>query len=156
VRYFLLICLLFSFTSCEYFSFEKNKNIEKIDVDVDFTSVDVSPSFKVCDSLIEKEKKNTCFRTTLRQEISSSLAKQSIQVPQSVDETIEVAITIQSNKEVKLTSIKSSDSLLVILPSLKAILKKSVEELPAVYPAIKRGIPVTTVYKLPIRIAVKN
>ena len=156
MRYFLLICLLFSFTSCEYFSFEKNKNIEKIDVDVDFTSVDVSPSFKVCDSLIEKEKKNTCFRTTLRQEISSSLAKQSIQVPQSVDETIEVAITIQSNKEVKLTSIKSSDSLLVILPSLKAILKKSVEELPTVYPAIKRGIPVTTVYKLPIRIAVKN
>ena len=156
MRYFLLICLLFSFTSCEYFSFEKNKNIEKIDVDLDFTSVDVSPSFKVCDSLIEKEKKNTCFRTTLRQEISSSLAKQSIQVPQSVDETIEVAITIQSNKEVKLTSIKSSDSLMVILPSLKAILKKSVEELPAVYPAIKRGIPVTTVYKLPIRIAVKN
>ena len=156
MRYFLLICLLFSFTSCEYFSFEKNKNIEKIDVDVDFTSVDVSPSFKVCDSLIEKEKKNTCFRTTLRQEISSSLAKQSIQVPQSVDETIEVAITIQSNKEVKLTSIKSSDSLMVILPSLKAILKKSVEELPAVYPAIQRGIPLTTVYKLPIRIAVKN
>ena len=154
MRYFLFICLLISFTSCEYFSFEKNKNIEKIDVD--FTSVDVSPSFKVCDSLIEKDKKNTCFRTTIRQEISSSLAKQSIQVPQSVDETIEVAITIQSNKEVKLTSIKSSDSLLVILPSLKAILKKSVEELPAVYPAIKRGVPVTTVYKLPIRIAVKN
>jgi hypothetical protein len=45
---------------------------------------------------------------------------------------------------------------LVILPSLKDILKKSVEELPAIYPAIKRGIPVTTVYKLPIRIAVKN
>ena len=156
MRYFLFICLLISFTSCEYFSFEKNKNIEKIDVDVDFTSVDVSPSFKVCDSLIEKDKKNTCFRTTIRQEISSSLAKQSIQVLKSVDETIEVAITIQSNKEVKLTSIKSSDSLLVILPSLKAILKKSVEELPAVYPAIKRGVPVTTVYKLPIRIAVKN
>jgi len=96
------------------------------------------------------------FRTTIRQEISSNLAKQSIQVAQSVDETIEVAITIQSNKEVKLTSIKSSDSLLVILPSLKAILKKSVKELPSIYPAIKRGIPVTTVYKLPIRIAVKN
>ncbi|MGB1391397.1 MAG: hypothetical protein ACPG6C_01695 [Flavobacteriaceae bacterium] len=124
-------------------------------MDLDYSSVDVSPSFRVCDSLIEKDKKDTCFRTTLRQEIFSSLAKQSIQVPQSVDETIEVAITIQSNKEVKLTSIKSSDSLMAIVPSLKAILKKSVEELPAVYPAIKRGIPVTTVYKLPIKIAVK-
>ena len=125
-------------------------------MDLDYSSVDVSPSFRVCDSLIEKGKKDTCFRSTLRQEIFSSLAKQSIQVPQSVDETIEVAITIQSNKEVKLTSIKSSDSLMAIVPSLKAILKKSVGELPAVYPAIKRGIPVTTVYKLPIRIAVKN
>ena len=125
-------------------------------MDLDYSSVDVSPSFRVCDSLIEKDKKDICFRTTLRQEIFSNLAKQSIQVLQSVDETIEVAITIQSNKEVKLTSIKSSDSLMVIVPSLKAILKKSVEELPAVYPAIKRGIPVTTVYKLPIRIAVKN
>lgn len=125
-------------------------------MDLDYSSVDVSPSFRICDSLIEKDKKDTCFRTTLRQEIFSSLAKQSIQVPQSVDETIEVAITIQSDKEVKLTSIKSSDSLMAIVPSLKAILKKSVEELPAVYPAIKRGIPVTTVYKLPIRIAVKN
>jgi len=147
---------MISFTSCDYFSFEKNKNLEKIDMDVDFTSVDFSPSFKVCDSIIDKDKKNTCFRTTIRQEISSNLAKQSIQVAQSVDETIEVAITIQSNKEVKLTSIKSSDSLLVILPLLKAILKKSVKELPDIYPAIKRGIPVTTVYKLPIRIAVKN
>ena len=156
MRYFLFICLLFSFTSCNYFSFEKNKNVETIDMDLDYSSVDVSPSFRVCDSLIEKDKKDTCFRTTLRQEIFSSLAKQSIQVPQSVDETIEVAITIQSDKEVKLTSIKSSDSLMAIVPSLKAILKKSVEELPAVYPAIKRGIPVTTVYKLPIRIAVKN
>ena len=60
-------------------------------MDLDYSSVDVSPSFRVCDSLIEKDKKDTCFRTTLRQEIFSSLAKQSIQVPQSVDETIEVA-----------------------------------------------------------------
>ena len=125
-------------------------------MDVDYTSVDVSPSFKVCDSLIDKDEKSSCFRSTIREEIASNLAKQSIQVAQSVDETIEVAITIQSSKEVKLTSIKSSDSLLVILPSLKDILKKSVEELPAIYPAIKRGIPVTTQYKLPIRIKLEN
>ena len=125
-------------------------------MDVDYTSVDVSPSFKVCDSLIDKDEKSSCFRSTIREEIASNLAKQSIQVAQSVDETIEVAITIQSNKEAKLTSIKSSDSLLVILPSLKDILKKSVEKLPAIYPAIKRGIPVTTQYKLPIRIKLEN
>ena len=36
-------------------------------MDVDYTSVDVSPSFKVCDSLIDKlQKDSTCFRTTMR------------------------------------------------------------------------------------------
>ena len=54
-------------------------------MNVDYTSVDVSPSFKVCDSLIDKDKKSSCFRTTIRQEISSSLANQSIQVAQSID-----------------------------------------------------------------------
>lgn len=156
MRYFIYICLLLSFVSCDYFSFEKNENLEKIDMDIDFTSVDVSPSFKVCDTLIDKSKKTNCFRKTMRQEIYKSLTKHSIKLTHSIDETIEVVITIQSNKEVKLTSINSSDSLMAILPSLEDILKKSVEELPAIYPAIKRGIPVTTVYKLPIRIAVKN
>ena len=47
-------------------------------MDVDFTSVDVSTSFKVCDSLIDKDKKNSCFRSTIREEIANSLAKYSI------------------------------------------------------------------------------
>ena len=147
---------MISFTSCDYFSFEKNKNLEKIDMDVDFTSVDFSPSFKVCDSLINKLKKTDCFRTTMHQEIYKSLAENSIQLKKDVDETIVVVIKIQADKQVVLASIKASDSLLKYIPSLKEMIKKSIADLPDVYPAIKRGIPVTTQYKLPIRIKLEN
>ena len=147
---------MISFTSCDYFSFEKNKNLEKIDMDVDFTSVDFSPSFKVCDTLINKLKKTDCFRTTMHQEIYKSLAKNSIQLKKDVDETIVVVIKIQADKQVVLASIKASDSLLKHIPNLKKMIKKSIADLPDVYPAIKRGIPVTTQYKLPIRIKLEN
>ena len=147
---------MISFTSCDYFSFEKNKNLEKIDMDVDFTSVDFSPSFKVCDTLINKLKKTDCFRTTMHQEIYKSLAENSIQLKKDVDETIVVVIKIQADKQVILASIKASDSLLKHIPTLKKMIKKSIADLPDVYPAIKRGIPVTTQYKLPIRIKLEN
>lgn len=125
-------------------------------MDIDFTSVDVSPSFKVCDTLIDKSKKTDCFRTTMRQEIYKSLAKHSIKLTHSIDETIEVVITIHSNKEVKLSAIKVSDSFLREIPRLQEMIKKSIEALPEIYPAIKRGIPVTTAYTIPIKIKVEN
>lgn len=156
MRYFLFICLMISFTSCEYISFEKNKNIEKIDMDVDFTSVDVSPSFKVCDSLIDKDKKNSCFRSTIREEIANSLAKYSIKVKQPLDETITVTIIINSNKQVNLANIGASESLRKEIPALDEMIEKSIADLPDIYPAIKRGIPVTTQYQLPIRIKLEN
>lgn len=138
--------------SCDYFSFEKNKNEEKLDMNIDYSSVDSSPSFKVCDSIIDKAKKTFCFRTTIREEISKSLAKYSIKVKKPVDETIVVTITIQSNKQVKLSKLEASDSLLLQISTLKEMIEKSIDELPEIYPAIKRSIPVTTEYKLPIRI----
>lgn len=147
---------MISFTSCEYISFEKNKNIEKIDMDVDFTSVDVSPSFKVCDSLIDKDKKNSCFRSTIREEIANSLAKYSIKVKQPLDETITVTIIINSNKQVNLANIGASESLRKEIPALDEMIEKSIADLPDIYPAIKRGIPVTTQYQLPIRIKLEN
>lgn len=121
-------------------------------MDIDFGSVDSSPSFKVCDSIIDKEKKTSCFESTFRTNIFSSLAKNSIKVKKEIDETIIVSITIQSNKKVKLSSIKVSKKLSEQIPNLKEMIEKSIQDLPEIYPAIKRGIPVTTEYKLPIRI----
>ncbi|MEN8857902.1 MAG: hypothetical protein ABF260_07540 [Flavobacteriaceae bacterium] len=121
-------------------------------MNIDYSSVDSSPSFKVCDSIIDKAKKTICFRTTIREEISKSLAKYSIKVKKPVNETIVVTITIQSNKQVKLSKLEASDSLLLEISDLKEMIEKSIDELPEIYPAIKRSIPVTTEYKLPIRI----
>ena len=73
LRIFSLLLLFLFITSCDKFSYSKNKNLQVVDTIVDFSSVDFSPSFKVCDSLIDKHQKSDCFRTNIHQEIGGEL-----------------------------------------------------------------------------------
>ena len=57
LRVFSFLLLIIFCNSCDKFSFTKktsSSNSQGTDTILDFSSVDVSPSFKVCDSLIDK------------------------------------------------------------------------------------------------------
>ena len=143
-------------TSCDKLSFNKNEHIQALDTIVDFSSVDVSPSFKLCDSIIDKTKKTACFRVAIHQKIGEQLQQYSFTLKDAISETIFVNLLINSNGTISLDEIQSSKNIKLQLPELDSLLKVSVQKLPSIYPAIKRGIPVTTKYKLPIRIHLKE
>lgn len=143
-------------TSCDKLSFSKNKNTQAIDTIVDFTSVDTYPSFKVCDSLIDKTKKSACFRNTIHQKIGEELQKHILEIKDSIDETVFVDLIINSKGDIIFQDLQSSENIKKQLPELDSILQLSVDNLPVIYPAIKRGIPVVTKYQLPIRIVLKE
>ncbi|MFY0629929.1 MAG: hypothetical protein JXR05_06070 [Flavobacteriaceae bacterium] len=147
--------MLVCFCSCDYFSFQKNKPQEKLDTNVDYKAVDTPPSFEACKNLIDQEKID-CFRKMMHQEIAKSLSSQDIKVKRPVDETIHVIITISSEGKATLKSIKASDNLYQEIPKLKQMLEKSIVGLPIIYPAIKRGITVTSEYTMPIKIKLEN
>lgn len=155
MRVFSFLILIVFFTSCDKFSFTKNKNIQPIDTIVDFTSVDTFPSFKACDSLIDKIKKQDCFRNTIHQKIGEELRKHTLSIKDSIDETILVDLIINVKGKIVFKTIQSSEKIKEELAGLDSLIQVSVENLPVVYPAIKRGIPVTTKYQLPIRILLK-
>ena len=157
---FLRICsflLLFFFvTSCDKLSFSNKDSNQVTDTLVDFTSVDFSPSFKVCDSLIDKSKKSDCFRYTIHQKIGVELQNFSLEIKDSIDEVVYVDILINSSGKIILKKITSTQNIKLQLPQLDSLLKLSIKNLSTIRPAIKRGIPVSTEYKLPIRILVKE
>ena len=154
VFFFSLIFLLI--TSCDKFSFSKNKDIQVLDTIVNFSSVDTSPSFKVCDALIDKQRQSDCFRTTIHQKIGAELQQHEFSIKHSISEIVYVDLLINSKGKIILETIESSDDIKTQLPKLAAILKLSVDIIPDIYPAIKRGIPVTTKYRLPIKIELKQ
>ena len=139
-------------TSCDKFSFSKNKNIQDLDTIVDFSSVDTFPSFKPCDSIIDKTKKTDCFRTTIHQKIGAELLQHTFIIKDSIDEIIYVDLIISSEGIFTLHAIQSSNNIKKVLPQLDGLLRESVEKLPKIYAANKRGIPVSVKYSLPIRI----
>jgi hypothetical protein len=139
-------------TSCDKFSFSKNNNIQDLDTIVDFSSVDTFPSFKPCDSIIDKTKKSDCFRTTIHQKIGAELQQHTFVIKDSINEIIYVDLIITSEGMFNLDTIKSSDNIKKELPQLDSLLRVSVRKLPKIYAANKRGIPVSVKYSLPIRI----
>ena len=130
--------------------------MQLLDTIVNFSSVDTSPSFKVCDSIIDKQKKNNCFRTTIHQKIGAELQKHQFIIRDSISEIVYVDLLINSKGKIVIEAMASSEEIRIQLPELDSVLRISVDKIPNVYAAIKRGIPVTTKYRLPIKIQLKQ
>ncbi|MBU3010397.1 hypothetical protein KO506_03215 [Polaribacter vadi] len=155
MRVFSFLILMIFCTSCDKFSFSKNKNVQVVDTIVDYTSVDTFPSFKVCDSFIDKIKKQDCFRNTIHQKIGEELQKHIYSIKDSIDTTVLVDLIINAKGEIVFDGLQS-ENIEMQLPELQGIIRNSINNLPTVLPAVKRGIPVTTKYQLPIRILLKE
>ncbi|QTE24540.1 hypothetical protein J3359_15305 [Polaribacter cellanae] len=156
LRNFSFLILILFCISCDKLSFKKKANKQVLDTVVNFSSVDTYPSFKVCDSLIEKAQQEDCFRNTIHKKIGEELQKYEFAIKDSIFEVVIVNLLINSNGNIELETIESSEIIKQELPKLDSILKISIQQIPTIYPAIKRGIPVTTKYRLPIQIQLKE
>ncbi|MDC0178080.1 hypothetical protein OAJ14_08050 [Polaribacter sp.] len=156
LRVFTFCLLIFFITSCDKFSFSKNTINQELDTLVNFSSVDMYPSFKSCDTLIEKTKKAACFRANIHQRIEGELHQHSFIIKEAIDEIIFVDLIINSRGIIILDSIQSPIMIKTTLTKLDSLIKSSIQKLPKIFPAIKRGIPVTTKYRLPIQIQLKE
>lgn len=156
MRIFSLLMLMLIFTSCDKLPFIKKQPTKVIDTIVDYTSIDLSPSFAICDSLVDKNKKSDCFRNTINQKIGEELQKHKLSIKDSIDETVLVDLIISDEGKIIFEALQSSNKMKSELPELDSIIQLSVNKLPAVFPAIKKRYKVTTKYQLPIRIYLKE
>ncbi|CAL2102718.1 conserved protein of unknown function [Tenacibaculum sp. 190130A14a] len=150
IRFFLWLLILLTY-SCNKFS-SSGKHKLQLDTIIDYTKVDVSPAFVNCDHL-EGNAKAKCFENELQEKVHEELIKHAFSVKEDIDETVLLIIQINKKGKVKLEEIQSSNNIKSKFPNLDSILKKSIEKLPIITPATKKGFPVITEYTLPIRIA---
>jgi len=156
LRVFSFLILVIFCTSCDKFPFSKKNQLPVLDTVINFNEVDFSPSFAVCDSLVEKDAKFACFRTNIHQKIGEELQKNVLTIKDSVDEIVIVHLLIDAKGILKLEQIEASEVIMEQLPTLDSLLAISIQNISKIYPAIKRGIPVKTKYILPIRVQFKE
>ena len=149
-----LFLLILVGTSCDFFNLNKKSQLQEVDTIINFSSVDSSPTFESCKEFIEKEAKRNCFRKTIYTHVSKSLAKHTFKVRKPINEVIKVDVIIDSKGNATVLRVVSSDLIKVSIKGLDSLVGVSVADLPKLFPATKRGIPVTTQYQIPIQITV--
>jgi len=149
-RIIFLFTTIFFLVSCDFFQKKELQLNQVVDTIVDFNSVDVFPLFPSCDSIPSEERQKICSQIKLSEQIYSSLAAYQIEVSEKMNDTILVKLHVNSIGNVSLVNIQSSEFIKNQIPKLDSLIGVGVNNLPTLKAAIKRGIPVTTEFTLPI------
>ncbi|WP_299102226.1 hypothetical protein [uncultured Winogradskyella sp.] len=151
-----LLILLFA-TSCNYFEKKKVYPEDLLEEELqtfNWNEVDTYPTFEGCDSLTEKEESKVCFQHTLISSVNKFLAEQNIIVANDVFDTIKLNIIIDKQGDLVIESMKIHPETVIEIPEIDSLLRQSLESIPKIYPAIKRGQQVTTAFELPVIIQI--
>lgn len=143
--------------SCEYFNAKKTSSeaILKEELQTfNWNDVDEYPSFSICDSSTTKQERKQCFENTLTTYITTYLRKDTIVVTQDIKDTIQLQLQVSGKGLLLLVDIQVDSLTLHEIPNIKELLAQSLDSLPKIFPALKRGQQVKTEFKLPIIIQV--
>jgi len=142
--------LIIGLTSCDFIITKKSDKtkIEKTTEPIDFSSVDAYPLLKECEEMSSRKLQKECFYKLLSKQIEVSLSNKNISFSKSLIDTIQVRINVSSKGIISVKSLNISNNL--DYTELRNAIIQSIDSLPQIQPAIKRGIPVTTEFVLPI------
>ncbi len=149
--FLIFLCLIF--VSCEEFKTRKISS-EEILVeetrDFNWHEVDQYPAFSECRSITEVEAAKSCFGNKVAQYFYSRLEAKQPVVTEALDDTLYLYLKISEKGKPEIDSMEIDSLVIVQLPEIRTWLSQSVDSLPKIYPATKRGIPVKTTFRMPI------
>ena len=153
MRKFSAFFLLLLMISCEYFGLHKSNKEELVQNEmknINWNDVDKYPLFEYCDETASKKKQKECFQSILTNNILNSISENNIEVSKSINDTIHVQLLVSNKGVVTILNIEKSELIAQEIPQLNRYIATSIQRLPKIYPALKRDIPVSAKFSLPI------
>ncbi len=158
-RLVILISVLTVTISCDFISPKRTtlSNAVAIDTVIDYQEVDVYPLFMDCNNCDTSEKQNLCFEMELIRQLQKITIDIELGANNQIRDTVMVDILVNTQGKISISEIHKSDYIVEALPELDSLLYRSIAELPAaVQPSLKRGIPVNSMFKLPIIVSLER
>lgn len=140
-------------SSCNWFRKEKVAADELVRDEIrniNWNEIDQYPLFESCDETADKAQQKTCFENTFIRHLYAGIEDQEVVMHGNVDDTIYVRFLISRTGQVSVAEIEQRDQWEKHVPDLDSIVRISLDNMPGLHPALKRNIPVTTKYRLPI------
>lgn len=126
------------------------KTTQTLDTVIDYTSVDVYPLFTNCNETDEKHNQKECFAHAMTKRLEKTIKSIDYKVKERVNDSALVKLLVNNNGKTKLVAIESPKTITDNLPQLDSVIKASIDKLPIVKPAVKRGIPIKSQYHLAV------
>lgn len=125
--------------------------LEQESKSLNWKEVDEYPAFEECQQETELVAARNCFETAVAKNVYAYLEQQQPVVSKSIDDTIYIYLEVTKTGKPEIDSISAIDSTVTNqLPKIENWLRESIDSLPKIFPASKRGIPVSTAFKMPI------
>lgn len=153
MRKLLAILVLCSCFSCDLFESKEIKTQKLVNQEmlaIDWNDVDNYPLFEACDELTSKTSQRTCFENELLKHFSTTLNEFEFVIAPDLDNTIFVDFLIDKEGKLSVTKIEKDRGINNEMPEFDGIISQSMRNLPPLAPALKRGIPVNTKFRVPI------
>ncbi|WP_299431970.1 hypothetical protein [uncultured Maribacter sp.] len=147
---FVFIC---SLASCNPFvsKEEKTQNlVNKELLEMDWNTIDNYPLFYTCDETATKEEQRICFENELISHFSETLKEFEFTIAPEVDSTAYVVFVIDKMGKIKVLNIEKDPAIIEEMPEFDGVITQSLKNLPEIDPALKKGIPVATKFRIPI------
>lgn len=146
----LLVTIL---TACDQFETRKifSEDILSEETrDLNWHEVDRYPAFSECQDILGVEEAKTCFGNKVAQYVYARLEQKQPVVTESLNDTLLLHLIVSKEGIPLIDSMEIDSTVVHHLPKIETWIRESVDSLPNIYPASKRGIPVSTKFRMPI------
>ena len=148
-----LLIPVFLLVSCEEFQTRKISSEEILSEetrDFNWHEVDQYPAFEECRNITEVEAAKACFGNKVSQYFYSRLEAKQPVVTEEIDDTLYLYLRISEKGTPAIDSMEIDSLVRSQLPDIDEWIYQSVDSLPKIFPATKRGIPVKTTFRMPV------
>ncbi|MFS4493248.1 hypothetical protein [Maribacter sp. 2308TA10-17] len=153
MRKLFTILILCVFTSCSLFESTEKKTqklVEKELLQIDWTDVDDYPLFSDCDETVSKTLQKSCFEQKIILHLSADLQEFRLTSQKEIEDVIFLDFVIENTGDISIVEIENKEIFGSQMADFNARIERSLKSLPRIEPALKRGIPVSAKFRIPI------
>ena len=141
------------FTSCDWFTSKEERTQELVNEEmrnINFNEVDRYPLFDNCDEMLDKTGQLDCFQNTLLEQYTETLEDFEFKFVSDINTTLYVDFLVDYQGGISVLDVQRNEDIENQIPEFRTIITQSLKGLPPLSPALKRGVPVSSKFRIPI------
>ena len=150
-----MFCCLFLLLSCDWLATTESKTQKLVEDELrslDWNDVDQYPLFDGCDETASKAEQRICFENTLLQNLAMHMEDFNFRAEKDIQTTVFIDFLVEKTGEIRVVEMDNDAVLREQLPEFREVIIRSLRSLPKPAPALKRGVPVRSRFRLPLEL----